>query len=154
MDMQKFAKGILDRVISWAIPILCAAALAMWDKLPTEAQHYWPVACIAVIGIYSLIVACQDRRDIKRHMQMHEDRKAIDDSTLKAFRAILDAEMGSLYATAVARGYTTEDERRMYDRLHNAYEGVGGNGEAKRRKTHYEAIPYEEEWLAQHAEHE
>lgn len=150
--MQKFAKRISDLVISWAVPLICAATLAMWGRIPKEAQHYWPVACIAVIGVYSLILAFQDRRDIRRHMQMHEDRKAIDDSMLKAFRAMLDADMGGLYEAAVARGYTTEDERRMYDRLHRAYEGVGGNGEAKRRKVHYDAIPYEEEWRAKHAE--
>jgi len=153
--MQKFAQKIADKVVSWAVPVLCAAALAMWSKIPAEAQHYWPVACIAVIGIYNLVVACQDRRDLKRHMQMHDERKAIDDSMSKAFRAILDAEMGALYSNAVTRGYTTEDERRMYDRLEEAYEEQHGNGEAKRRKVHYFAISYEEEWRVQHAkEHE
>ena len=48
----------------------------------------------------------------------------------------------------MAKGYTTEDERRRYARLHAAYEALGGNGEAKRRKIHFEALPDEEEWKA------
>lgn len=149
--MQKFGKKVLDLVVSWAVPAICAATLVMWKRIPLEMRHYWPVVCIAIIGLSSLVVACQNRRDIRLHMCMHEERKKTDDSTDRAFRAILDAEMGVLYAKAVERGYTTEDERRMYDRLEDAYEEKHGNGEAKRRKTHYMAIEYEEEWRARHA---
>jgi hypothetical protein len=149
--MQKFAKSVADRVIGWAVPIVCAATLALWDKIPPEAQHYWPVACIAVVGVCALIMSCQDRRDMRTHIKMHDERKVTDAAMLKAFRAILDAEMGSIYAACMARGYTTEDERRMFNRLHNAYKGANGNGEADRRKVHFDALPDEEEWRARHA---
>ena len=149
--MHKFAKGLIKRVANWAVPVICAATLALWDKIPVEAQHYWPVACIAVMGLCSLIMAIQDRRDLKLHIQMHTERKETDECMLKAFRAILDADMCAIYAACVARGYTTEDERRLYNRLHNAYEGAGDNGEAKRRKVHFDALPDEEEWRAKHS---
>lgn len=148
MPVHKFAKSVADRVVGWAVPIICAATLALWGKIPPEAQHYWPVACIAVVGVCTLIMSCQTKRDMKLHISMHDERKTTDAAMLKAFRAILDAEMGSIYSACVARGYTTEDERRMYNRLHNAYKGADGNGEADRRKVHFDALPDEEEWRA------
>ncbi len=155
--MQKYARKIIEEIIDWAVPAACAGALLLWKDVPGEVQHYWPVACVLVIDVYLLIVAGQNRREVKRLRQIHEnaekkeaDRKAVDDSIAKAFRAMLDDNMGALYAACVVKGYTTEDERRRYDRLQSAYEGVGGNGEAKRRKLHFEAIIDEETWKAQH----
>ncbi|MBR6570421.1 MAG: hypothetical protein IKK75_08220 [Clostridia bacterium] len=156
--MQKYAGKIIEEIIDWAVPVACAGALLLWKDIPGEVQHYWPVVCVFIVGVYSLIVAIQNRREVRRLRQIHEkadakeaDRKAVDDSVAKAFRAMLDDNMGALYASCVEKGYTTEDERRRYDRLHSAYEGVGGNGEAKRRKLHFEAIIDEETWKAQHS---
>jgi len=155
--MQKYGKKIIEEIIDWAVPVICAGAMLMWNDVPNEIRHYWPVGCVLIVGIYSMIVAIQNRREVRRLREIHEkadakesDRKAIDDSIQKAFRAMLDDQMGSLYASCVAKGYTTEDERRRYDRLQTAYEGCGGNGEAKRRKNHFEAIIDEETWKAQH----
>ena len=76
------------------------------------------------------------------------EQKKAEDNVAKAFRAMLDDAMGNLYSACVAKGYTTEDERRRYARLHAAYEAVDGNGEAKRRKVHFDALPDEDEWKA------
>ena len=155
--MQQFFKKFVDEVIDWIVPVLCAGALLLWKDIPAEVHHYWPVICVSIVGLYSLLVAFQTRREVKRLRQMHEkadakeaERKVLDESISKAFRAMLDDDMGNLYAVCVAKGYTTEDERRRYARLHTAYEGVGGNGEAKRRKSHFEVLPDEEEWKARH----
>lgn len=156
--MQNYTKKIIEEVIDWAVPIMCAGAMLMIKDVPSEIQHYWPVGCVLIIGLYSLIVAIQNRREVRRLREIHEkadakeaDRKAVDESMAKAFRAMLDDQMGCLYAACVAKGHTTEDERRRYARLHSAYEAMGGNGEAKRRKAHFEALPDEEEWKARHA---
>ena len=158
--MQKYGKRIIEEVINWAVPVVCAAALVVAKNVPQEILHYWPVACMSIQGLYSLILVCQNRREVRRLREIHEqadakekERRAIDDSIAKAFRAILDDQMGSLYAACVAKGYTTEDERRRYARLHAAYEAMGGNGEAKRRKIHFEALPDEEEWRARQNNH-
>lgn len=154
--MQQYVKKIVEQVINWAVPVICAGLLVCWKNIPADLHHYWPVVCVFVQGLYSLIIAYQNRRELAKLRAIHEkadakerERKAVDDSIAKAFRAMLDDDMGNLYAACVAKGYTTEDERRRYNRLHTAYEGVGGNGEAKRRKVHFDAIQDEEEWKAE-----
>ena len=150
-----YLKKIVDGVIDWVVPVLCAGALMLWDDMPDDVRHYWPVICIFITEVYSLVLAHHNRREIQKLCKIHEqadkeemERRANDESIAKAFRAMLDDAMGALYASCVAKGYTTEDERRRYARLHAAYEAVGGNGEAKRRKQHFEALPDEEEWNA------
>ena len=155
--MQKYTKKVVEEVINWAVPVICAGTLVFWKNIPQDVQHYWPVLCVSIQGLYSLIISYQNRKEIKRLREIHEmadqkeaERKAVDDSIAKAFRAMLDDDMENLYAACLTKGYTTEDERRRYNRLHTAYEGVGGNGEAKRRKIHFDAIMDEEEWRAKH----
>ena len=158
--MQKYTKKVIEEVINWAVPVICAGALVFWKNVPQDVQHYWPVVCVSIQGLYSLIISYQNRKEVKRLREIHEEadrkeaeRKAVDDSIAKAFRAMLDDDMGNLYAACLSKQYTTEDERRRYNRLHAAYEGVGGNGEAKRRKIHFDAIPDEEEWRAKQLHH-
>lgn len=153
--MQNYGKKIIEEIINWAVPVICAGTLVMWNNIPQDIQHYWPVAFVSIIGIHSLTISYQNRKEIKRLREYHEradakeaERKSVDDSFLKAFRAMLDDDMGNLYMVCLNKGYTTEDERRRYNRLHIAYEGAGGNGEAKRRKVHFDAIMDEEEWKA------
>ena len=153
--MQQYGKRVIEKLIDWAVPVICAGALLLWQKVPNDVQHYWPVVCMGVMGLFSLCISIQNRQDVRRLRVIHEqadlkaeESKKKDDLFAKAFRASLDDDMGKLYAICVEKGYTTEDERRRYDRLQAAYEGVGGNGEAKRRKEHFEAIMYEEEWRA------
>ena len=153
--MQKYTNKVVEEIINWAVPVICAGALVFWQKVPHDVQHYWPVVCVSIQGLYALVVSYQNRKEVKRLRKIHEDaerkeaeRKTVDDNIAKAFCAMLDDDMGNLYASCIAKGYTTEDERRRYNRLHAAYESVGGNGEAKRRKIHFDAIPDEEEWLA------
>jgi len=156
--MQQYFKKFIEEVIDWAVPVLCAGALLAWKNVPAEMHHYWPVICISIICLYSLLVAFQSRREVKRLRLIHEqaqrkeaERRKTDENIAKAFRAMLDDDMGNLYAACVAKGYTTEDERRRFKRLHTAYKGVGGNGEADRRNIHFDAIPDEEEWKAHQA---
>lgn len=154
--MQGYFKRVVEKVIDWGVPVVCAAALLLWEEIPNNLHHYWPVICLAVMGIYSLIMSIQTRREVVRLRKIHEesDLKAVklqarDDSIAKAFRAMLDDDMGNLYAACMSKGYTTEDERRRYARLNSAYEAVHGNGEAKRRHDRFEKIPDENEWKAQ-----
>jgi len=153
--MQRYVKKIVEQIINWAVPVVCAGVLVLWKSIPDDLQHYWPVVCVFIQGLYSLILAYQNHKEVAHLREIHEkadakeaERKVADNNIATAFRAMLDDDMGSLYAACVAKGYTTEDERRRYSRLHSAYEAVGGNGEAKRRKVHFEAIQDEEEWRA------
>lgn len=155
--MQGYVKKCIDGIINWAVPAICAAALVAWKHIPPDIQRYWPVVCVFIQGLYALRISMQTRKEVRHLRELHEkadkkeaERKSVNDSIAKAFRAMLDDDMGNLYAACVSVGYTTEDERRRYERLQKAYESVGGNGEAKRRKAHFEAIPDEEEWKALH----
>lgn len=155
---MNYGKKIIEEIIDWAVPAICAGALLLFRQIPIDINHYWPVVCACVIGFCSLIVAIQNKREIKKMRKWHEEnsrkneeRKLIDDSIAKAFRAMLDDSMATLYAQCVAKGYTTEDDRRRYNRLHSAYLGMHGNGEGARRKIHFDALPDEEEWKAHQA---
>lgn len=119
------------------------------------------MAFVCLQTVYSIILALQNKREIKSLRAIHEkadakeeERKVIDGNIAKAFRAMLDDGMANLYAACVAKGYTTEDDRRRFDRLHAAYLAMNGNGEAKRRKIHFDALPDEEEWKALQSEQE
>lgn len=153
--MQSYAKRVVEKVIDWSVPLLCASVLVGWKSIPAEAQHYWPVACVAITGAYGIVMAIQNRREVTRLKRIHEDAdkreteaRATNEAVASALRAMLDDAMGELYERCVFKGYTTEDERRRYARMHKAYEGIGGNGEAARRKIHFDAIPDEAEWKA------
>lgn len=141
-----YIRKILENVISWAVPVVCAALMLLWDDVPKEIQHYWPVLFLAIPSIASLIMSDHTRRDVKRLHKLHER----DDMMGKAFRAMLDDDMGKIYVACLEKGYSTEDERRRYDRLDAAYTSMGGNGEAARRKPLFHAIQHEEEWRISH----
>ncbi len=154
--MQEIGKKIVDEVISWGVPAICAAALLAWDRVPQELRHYWPVLCVGITGVFSLTMECQTRREVRRLRKAHEEaeRKAAetrkrDDEIASAFKAMLDDDMGKLYVACLTKGYTTEDERRRYRRLDNAYKDMGGNGEAAERKGRFFGILHEEEWKLQ-----
>jgi len=158
--MEKYGRKIIEEIIDWAVPVACAAALLAWKEIPADIQHYWPVICISVTDVYFLIVLYKNRKEIRNLREIHEkavakeaERRALDDNIAKAFRAMLDDQMGNLYAACVAKGYTTEDERRRFNRLHTAYKGMGGNGEADRRKEHFDMLPDEETWKAMQNNH-
>lgn len=153
--MQQYVKRIIEQVINWAVPVICAGVVVMWGRIPADLQHYWPVGLVFIQGVYSIVLSYQNHNEIKHLRSIHEreeakeaERKAVNDSNAKAFRAMLDMLMAELYGICVQKGHTTEEDRRMYNRLHNAYIGIGGNGEAKRRKTHFDALPDEEEYKA------
>ena len=137
-----YARKIIENVISWAVPVACAGLLVTWEQAPEDVRHYWPVLILAIPSIASLVMSSHTRKDVQKLHKLHSK----DDMMAKAFRAMLDDDMGKLYVSCLEKGYTTEDERRRYDRLDAAYTSAGGNGEAARRKTLFHAIKHEEEW--------
>lgn len=150
-----YGRKIAEEVIDWAVPVVCAGAILIWQDMPQDVRHYWPVICLAVMDVYLLAVTAMTRREVRRLRRAQEAAsakaeldKTRDDNIAKAFRAMLDDNMGTLYALCIERGYTTEDERRRYERMQKAYEALGGNGEAKRRKARFDGIDDEETWLA------
>lgn len=137
-----YVRKILETLIGWIVPVIGAAALVLWRQIPEDAMHYWPVAVLGVLAISAWWQSVQVRKDVAHLRELH----AKDDKMGKAFRAILDDDMGKLYVKCLEKGYTTEDERRRYDRLDSAYTSLDGNGEAARRKPLFHAIAHEEEW--------
>lgn len=159
--MQKYIKKISDAIIGWAVPAVCAAALLLWKDVPEDVKHYWPLLVVALVALWDGIATWRNRQDIRELRAIHaaadareEAMQQRDEVIAKAFRAMLDDSMGVIYAACVARGYTTEDERRRYARLDAAYTANGGNGEAARRKVHFNALMDEEEWKAQQKKEE
>lgn len=154
---MQYGGKIIEKVIDWAVPAACAAALLAWEKVPQEWRHYWPVLCVAMIGIFSLAMEAQTRREVRKLRRIHEeaDKRAENDEKRNteigsAFKAMLDDDMGKLYVACLSHGYTTEDERRRYRRLDAAYKDMGGNGEAAERKQRFFGIMHEEEWRLKH----
>ena len=154
--MHKYIKKVIDTVIDWAVPTVCAAALLLWNDVPEDVRHYWPLLIVALVAICDSAATWRNCEDIRQLRAIYaaadareESAKQRNDVIAKAFRAMLDDGMGAIYAACVARGYSTEDERRRYARLDSAYTANGGNGEAARRKVHFNALMDEEEWKAQ-----
>ena len=155
--MKSYGKKIIDEVINWGVPVLCAGALLAWDRVPPDLRHYWPVLCVAMTTICSLAMEAQTRREVKRLRAIHEEadkqteeKRKREDDIASAFKAMLDDDMGKLYEVCLRRGYTTEDERRRYRRLDAAYKDMGGNGEATERKQRFFGLMHEEEWKIKH----
>ena len=140
-----YIRKAVETAISWAVPVACAGLLVLWKDVPEDVQHYWPVLILAIPSVASLIMSDHTRRDVKSLHKLHSK----DDTMAKAFRAMLDDDMGKIYEACLKKGYSTEDERRRYDRLDAAYTSMGGNGEAARRKPRFHAIMHEEEWMIQ-----
>lgn len=141
-----YIRKTIETAISWAVPVACAGLLVAWDKVPSDVQHYWPVLILAIPSVASLIMSDHTRKDVQKLHKLHDK----DDMMGKAFRAMLDDDMGKIYVACLEKGYSTEDERRRYDRLDAAYTSMGGNGEAARRKPLFHAIKHEEEWKIEH----
>lgn len=159
--MQSYIKKAVDKLIDWAVPAFCAALVLLWKDIPKDIQHYWPILLVGLISVCDTLATWRNRKEIRAMRAIHAAadareaaKQAHDDAIAKAFRAMLDENMANLYAACVAKGYTTEDDRRRYNRLHNAYIGMDGNGEAARRKIHFDALPDEETWHALHDEKE
>lgn len=148
--MQNIWRKALDEAIKWAIPAACAA-LGLWlAEVPDDLKHALPPVALALAVLACILVVANMRREINGLKKIHAAAEENDKLIRSAFRAMLDDDMGKLYCSCVKQGYTTEDERRRYERLNKAYEGVDGNGEAKRRKDRFFALPTEEEWMAKH----
>ena len=139
-------KRIAEQAVDYLVPVICAAAMVWLGDFPAGIGHWVPVGIVGILAMCAVVQCIRTRRDVAKLRALHED----DGLRLEATRAQLDDSMGRIYATCVTRGYSTEDERRCYDRMEQAYENLGGNGEAKRRAVSFFAIPREEVWLHDH----
>lgn len=139
--MQMF-KRIAEQAIDYLVPVICAAAMLWVGKIPGEIQHWIPVGIVGAFSMSAVIQGIRTRHDVRELRKLHAD----DAFKTEAMRAQLDDAMGKLYASCVVKGYTTEEERRVYQRMEDAYEGIKGNGEAKRRAAWFFALMPEEEW--------
>lgn len=142
---------IVDAIIKWAVPAAGAALIAAWSNAQEDLR--WVVLSVAAVILFgwyysktrtkTLLELSKRVDEIDRRQQVSEEDMG---TTRKAFRAMLDDDMGKLYHACLRQGYTTEDERRRYDRLQKAYEANEGNGEAKRRKDLFYEILTEEQY--------
>lgn len=148
--MQNTAKKVLDKVIDYSIPVLCASVPVWFDKLPGELQKNAPMAIVAVAMFYVLIVTNRTRRDVEELKAIHKKSDELNDVLFAALRIDLNEAMQNLYKSCLKRGYTTEYERRSYKKIQAAYEGVKGNGESIDRRNRFFAMMHEEEYLVSH----
>lgn len=142
---MELLKRIGEKTVDYAVPVVCAAAMVWLDQLPPRLHHWMPVLMAAVLSLCAVLLATSTRREVVKLRQLHRDSDAHSALMVEATRAQLDDSMGKLYAACMGRGYTTEDERRCYDRMEKAYEAIGGNGEAKRRSIKFFEIAWEEQ---------
>lgn len=144
--MQNAAKKIIDKVIEYSVPLLCASVSVWFDKLPADWQKSAPTALMAAVMFYVLIVNNRTRRDVEELKAIHKRTDELNDKLFAALRVDLNEAMQNLYESCLRRGYTTEHERRSYKKIQAAYEGVKGNGESKDREKRFYALQHEEEY--------
>lgn len=144
--MQNTAKKVIDKVIDYSVPLLCASASVWLDKLPMDWQKNAPMAVITAAMFYVLIVNNRTRRDVEELKAIHKKADELNDVLFAALRIDLNEAMQNLYASCLKRGYTTEHERRSYKKIQAAYEGVKGNGESKDREKRFFGLQHEEEY--------
>ncbi len=138
-------KRVGEKTVDYVVPILCAGALVWVGQMPESLHHWVPVLVVGVLSLCAVILSGATRREVRKLSRIHEESDSHSILMAEATRAQLDDSMGKLYAACIERGYTTEDERRCYDRMEKAYEAIGGNGEAKRRSVKFFEIAWEEQ---------
>lgn len=144
--MQNTAKKVMDKVIDYAVPLLCAAVTVWFGELPTEWQKTAPMALVAAAMFYVLFVTNRTRRDVEELKAIHKKADEVNDVLFAALRIDLNEAMQNLYESCLRRGYTTEHERRSYKKIQAAYEACKGNGESLERRKRFFALQHEEEY--------
>lgn len=79
-----------------------------------------------------------------------ETKHADDPAALECDLAVLDERICYLVSKCLEKGYTTELDRRIVSRLHEAYQSRGGNHGEDKVYEKFCALPTEEEWRRQH----
>lgn len=144
--MQSTAKKVIDKIIDYSVPVLCASVSVWFDKIPADLQKNAPMALIAAAMFYVLFVNNRTRRDVEELKAIHKKADELNDVLFAALRIDLNEAMQNLYESCLKRGYTTEHERRSYKKIQAAYEGVKGNGESKDRENRFFGLQHEEEY--------
>ena len=79
-----------------------------------------------------------------------EQKHADDPAALECDLAVLDERICYLVSKSLEKGYTTELDRRIVGRLHEAYQSRGGNHGEDKVYEKFCALPTEEEWRRTH----
>ena len=81
-----------------------------------------------------------------------ENKHAGDPAALECDLSLLDERICYLIGKCREKGYTTASDRRIIDRLHQAYQSRGGNHGEENEYAIYRNLPTEEEWRRNHAQ--
>lgn len=144
--MQNTTRKVVDKVIDYTVPLLCAGVTVRFSNLPAEWQKVAPMALVVAAMFYVLFVTNRTRRDVEELKAIHKKSDEINDILFAALRIDMNDAMQNLYESCLKRGYTTEQERRSYGKMQAAYEACKGNGESLDRKNRFYALQHEEEY--------
>ena len=89
----------------------------MWEWI----VKYW------VEVIFGLVVAGLSAA-VKHLSEKVKKNKQEDAAMKEAILSLLDDSMGRLSDNCKAKNYATREEARRYERMYEAYHGLGGNG--------------------------
>lgn len=89
--------------------------------MPEWIAKYW------LQELFGIIIAAMGVV-IKRLAGQIEKNKREDAATKEAILSLLDDSMGRLSNYCKCKGFATREEARRYERMYNAYHGLGGNG--------------------------
>lgn len=73
----------------------------------------------------------------KRQSSKFKKRSAQDEAMREGTLALLDDRMGALFDDCKNKGYVTHKQARRYERMYNAYHGLGGNGAVTNEHTQF-----------------
>lgn len=72
-------------------------------------------------------------------------RSSEESATREATLALLDDGMGRLFTYCKEKGYATREEARRYERMYQAYHGLGGNGAVTNEHDQFKRIEISDE---------
>lgn len=91
------------------------------DQLKWVTQYWLNVGFGLICGLFAFAW---------KHFSAKLKRHTAEDKAMKeAILSLLDDRMGQHLAYCKNKGYTTREELRRYNRMYNAYHGLGGNGD-------------------------
>lgn len=137
---------IADLIVKWAVPVVCTALFGLLIKGPLNAlaDAYREHKAKPMEDIRSMLKSQENaiaeirRRQVEQDEEMH----AAKERDL----AILDDRICQMIRYCRERGYTTAEERRRIDRMHEVYRRAGGNHGEEHEYGIYLEIPTQEEF--------
>ena len=137
---------VADLIVKWAVPVLCTALFGLLVKRPLNAlaDAYREHKAKPIEEIKAMLKT--QEKAVAEIRKRQEEQEAEMESAKERDLAILDDRICQMIRYCRERGYSTAEERRRIDRMHEAYRRAGGNHGEEHEYAIYLEIPTQEEF--------